>query len=68
MNAHSILKWIIFDFDGVLADTEPLHFRAFQSVLSEEGIHLSGKETMLEAMWDWPMQIASGRYRTDRST
>jgi HAD superfamily hydrolase (TIGR01509 family) len=44
VNAHSTLKSIIFDFDGVLADTEPLHFRAFQSILSEEGIHLSEKD------------------------
>lgn len=36
-----MLKAILFDFDGVLADTEPLHFRMFQQVLYEEGIPLS---------------------------
>jgi beta-phosphoglucomutase len=36
-----VLKAILFDFDGVLADTEPLHFRMFQQVLYEEGIPLS---------------------------
>ncbi len=36
-----MLKAIIFDFDGVLADTEPLHFRMFQRVLQEEGLPLS---------------------------
>lgn len=36
-----MLKAIIFDFDGVLADTEPLHFRMFQQVLQEEGLPLS---------------------------
>lgn len=36
-----MLKAIIFDFDGVLADTEPLHFRMFQRVLQEEGLTLS---------------------------
>jgi len=36
-----VLKAIIFDFDGVLADTEPLHFRIFQQVLQNEGLPLS---------------------------
>ncbi|MDO8546812.1 MAG: HAD family phosphatase [Nitrospirales bacterium] len=36
-----MLKAIIFDFDGVLADTEPLHFRMFQQVLQGEGLPLS---------------------------
>lgn len=39
-----MLKAILFDFDGVLADTEPLHFRMFQQVLQEEGIPLSENE------------------------
>jgi beta-phosphoglucomutase len=39
-----VLKAILFDFDGVLADTEPLHFRMFQQVLHEEGIPLSEDE------------------------
>jgi len=35
------LKAIIFDFDGVLANTIPLHFRMFRRVLSEQGITLT---------------------------
>jgi HAD superfamily hydrolase (TIGR01509 family) len=35
-----MLKAIILDFDGVLADTEPLHYRVFHKVLSEEGLGL----------------------------
>src|SRR5512141_896981 len=35
------LSAIIFDFDGVIADTEPLHFAAFRQTLSEIGISLS---------------------------
>ncbi len=35
------LKAIVFDFDGVLADTEPLHFRMFRDVLAEEGLTLT---------------------------
>ena len=39
-----MLKAILFDFDGVLADTEPLHFRMFQQVLQEERIPLGEDE------------------------
>ncbi|MFY9611735.1 MAG: HAD family phosphatase [Blastocatellia bacterium] len=35
-----MLRAIIFDCDGVIADTEPLHFAALQAVLAEEGIDL----------------------------
>ncbi|HEY7547287.1 MAG TPA: HAD family phosphatase [Blastocatellia bacterium] len=33
-----MLKAIIFDCDGVIADTEPLHFATLQKILAEEGI------------------------------
>ena len=33
-----MLKAIIFDCDGVIADTEPIHLTAFARVLAEEGI------------------------------
>lgn len=36
-----MLRAIIFDFNGVLVDDEPLHFRLFQRVLGEEGLPLS---------------------------
>ena len=39
-----MLKAIIFDFDGVIADAEPFHLKAFQMVLSEEGFNLSDKD------------------------
>ena len=38
---------IIFDFDGVIADTEPLHFRAFQLALSDGDLLLE-RETYYE--------------------
>ena len=38
-----MLQAVIFDFDGVIADSEPLHLRAYQSVLQVDGIEL-GKE------------------------
>jgi beta-phosphoglucomutase len=40
----SSLQAIIFDFDGVIADSEPLHFRAFQQALAEDGLELLPKE------------------------
>lgn len=36
-----MLKAIIFDCDGVIADSEPLHMAALQRVLAEEGIVLT---------------------------
>jgi beta-phosphoglucomutase len=36
-----MLRAIIFDFDGVLANSEPLHLRAYQDVLAAEGLTLS---------------------------
>jgi HAD superfamily hydrolase (TIGR01509 family) len=35
---------ILFDFDGVLADTEPLHFLCWKEVLSDFGVYPT---------WDW---------------
>jgi HAD superfamily hydrolase (TIGR01509 family) len=39
-----MLKAIIFDFDGVIADAEPIHLKAFQMILSEQGILLSNQD------------------------
>jgi beta-phosphoglucomutase len=39
-----MLQAVIFDFDGVLADSEPLHMRAWQDVLSGAGVELSADE------------------------
>jgi beta-phosphoglucomutase len=36
-----VLRAIVFDFDGVIANSEPLHFRAFRDVLADEGLQLS---------------------------
>ena len=39
-----VLQSIVFDFDGVIADSEPLHLRAFQRTLADEGIELTTAE------------------------
>jgi beta-phosphoglucomutase len=36
-----LLKAIVFDFDGVIANSEPLHFRAYRDVLQGERVDLS---------------------------
>ena len=38
------LRAVVFDFDGVIADSEPLHLRAFQDVLSGPGIVLTADD------------------------
>ena len=35
---------IVFDFDGVLADSETLHLRSYQDILSPHGIRLTQEE------------------------
>ena len=38
------LRAIVFDFDGVIANSEPLHFQAFRDVLAVEGLALSERD------------------------
>jgi beta-phosphoglucomutase len=40
VNLHAI----VFDFDGVIANSEPLHLKAFQQALAEEGLNLTPAE------------------------
>jgi len=42
-----MLRAIIFDCDGVIADTEPLHLEAFRRVLKDDGIVVSDDEYFL---------------------
>jgi HAD superfamily hydrolase (TIGR01509 family) len=39
-----MLKAVLFDCDGVIADSEHLHFSLFQKVLAEKGLTLSQKD------------------------
>jgi beta-phosphoglucomutase len=38
------LQAIVFDFDGVIANSEPLHLQAFQQALAEENIPLTAAD------------------------
>jgi HAD superfamily hydrolase (TIGR01509 family) len=44
MDNSSVLRAVIFDCDGVIANTEPLHFATFKQVLAERGINLDEEE------------------------
>src|SRR5690554_4934044 len=35
---------VVFDFDGVLADSEPLHYEVFRMVLARHGVDLDRDE------------------------
>ncbi|MBI3060490.1 MAG: HAD family phosphatase [Deltaproteobacteria bacterium] len=39
-----MLRSIIFDFNGILVDDEPIHMELFQKVLGEEGMTLTEKD------------------------
>ncbi len=39
-----MLRAIVFDFDGIIVDAEPVHLKAFQDVLRGRGISLSQEE------------------------
>jgi len=38
------MKGVVFDFDGIIVDSEPLHYRAFQKVLEPLGAGFSWQE------------------------
>jgi beta-phosphoglucomutase len=39
-----VVQAIVFDFDGVIANSEPLHLKAFQDALAQEGLALTSEE------------------------
>jgi beta-phosphoglucomutase-like phosphatase (HAD superfamily) len=39
-----VIRAVVFDFDGVIANSEPLHFRGFRDVLATESIALTEAE------------------------
>jgi HAD superfamily hydrolase (TIGR01509 family) len=39
-----VLKAIVFDFDGVIANSEPLHFRAYRDVLAGIGVPFTERD------------------------
>ena len=39
-----LLSAVVFDFDGVIADSEPLHFEGFRRVLATQGVALGRRD------------------------
>src|SRR5438876_5469949 len=39
-----VVRAVVFDFDGVLANSEPLHFIAFERTLAEKGVALTERD------------------------
>ena len=39
-----MLRAILFDFNGILVDDEPVHLEMFQRVLAEEGVTLTAED------------------------
>jgi beta-phosphoglucomutase len=39
-----MLRVVIFDFNGIIVDDEPIHFELFRRVLAEEGIDLTAQD------------------------
>jgi beta-phosphoglucomutase len=38
------LRAVVFDFDGVIVDSEPLHFRALRDALAPDGVRITEEE------------------------
>lgn len=48
MSENHSMRAVIFDFDGVLVNSEPLHFRALREALAGEGISIDEEEYLRE--------------------
>jgi beta-phosphoglucomutase len=64
---------VIFDFDGVIVNSEPLHFRAFEQVAADEKIELTEEEYYRELIgFDdkgaWKHLFAARRRELDPKT
>ena len=63
-----MLKAVIFDFDGVISDSEPSHFAATNKVLADFGIQLSQEEYYAEYLGftDYELfEVVKERRKTD---
>lgn len=63
-----MLKAVIFDFDGVISDSEPCHFAAYNRVLADFGIQIKREEYYAEYLGFTDYEafgVIQKRYKTD---
>jgi beta-phosphoglucomutase len=63
-----VLKAVIFDFDGVISDSEPCHFAAYNKILADFGIQVNKEEYYAEYLGftDYEaFEDIQKRYKTD---
>jgi beta-phosphoglucomutase len=63
-----LLKAVIFDFDGVISDSEPCHFAAYNKVLIDFGIQISKQEYYAEYLGFTDYEVfetVKKKYKTD---
>lgn len=48
MSVVDTIEAVVFDFDGVIADTEPLHHRAFCAIVEPDGLACSWEEYLAD--------------------
>jgi beta-phosphoglucomutase len=67
-NKTKVLKAVIFDFDGVISDSEPCHFAAYNKILGDFGIQISKQEYYAEYLGFTDYELLKDiekRYKTD---
>ena len=57
---------VVFDFDGVLADSEPLHLRVYQELLAAENTDTAASGILRRATWATTMLACSRHWRATR--
>src|SRR4030043_1966540 len=63
-----MLKAVIFDFDGVISDSEPCHFAAYNKVLADFGVQIKKEEYYAEYLGFTDFEAFEDiqkRYKTD---
>jgi len=61
-----MIKAILFDFNGVIIDDEPLHMRAYQEILKSEGIDLTEEDYFASLGMNDKAFIQATHARVDR--
>jgi len=56
-----VIRGLVFDLDGTLADTERLHWQAYRDVLLEHGVHGSNAALIAHHVLDTFFAKKEGR-------